>query len=49
MSIKYLSCIVFTLSLFIYAPLNAQLRLGNVNGEINFREGPGSSTLMQKI
>lgn len=43
MSIKYLSCIVFTLSLFIYAPLNAQLRLGNVNGEINFKEGPGNN------
>jgi hypothetical protein len=28
---------------FICSPLNAQLRLGNVNGEINFREGPGSN------
>jgi len=43
MSINCLNCIVITLSLFIYAPLNAQLRLGNVKGEINFREGPGNN------
>jgi len=35
--------IFITLGLFIYAPLNAQLRLGNVRGEINFREGPGNN------
>lgn len=43
MSISYFKCIFITLSLFIYVPLNAQLRLGNVNGEINFREGPGNN------
>lgn len=43
MRINYLKCLVITGSLFIYIPLNAQLRLGNVNGEINFREGPGSN------
>jgi len=43
MNINYLNCIVFTLSLLIYAPLNAQLKLGNVNAEINFREGPGNN------
>jgi len=43
MSKKYLSGIVLTLGLFLYAPLNAQLRLGNVKGEINFREGPGTN------
>ena len=29
--------------LLICTSSNAQLRLGNVNGEINFREGPGSN------
>jgi hypothetical protein len=42
MSINYLNFLAI-ISLFIYAPLNAQLRLGNVNGEINFREGPGNN------
>jgi hypothetical protein len=32
-----------TLGLLICAPSYAQLRLGNVNGEINFREGPGNN------
>jgi len=43
MRISCLNSTVIILSLFIFAPLNAQLRMGNVNGEINFREGPGSN------
>lgn len=34
--------IVFA-SLFCYAPLNAQLRLGTAASEINFRQGPGAN------
>jgi hypothetical protein len=43
MRVIYLSSLIITLIFIINAPLNGQLRLGNVNGEINFREGPGSN------
>jgi hypothetical protein len=43
MNISYFNYIVIALCLFYNAPVNAQLRMGNVNGEINFREGPGNN------
>jgi len=43
MSINYLNCFAFTLGLLISAPVSAQLRLGNADAEINFRQGPGNN------
>jgi hypothetical protein len=39
----FLSSVIILVTLVTSFPLNGQLRLGNVNGEINFREGPGSN------
>jgi hypothetical protein len=43
MRINYLNCLVITFSLIIYAPVTAQLKLGNADAEINFRQGPGNN------
>ncbi len=38
-----LNCIIISIGFCLVVPVHAQLRLGTVNGEINFRQGPGSN------
>jgi hypothetical protein len=43
MHLKPLNIFAIALSLLLYAPLQAQLRIGTTNTRVNFREGPGTN------
>lgn len=42
MYIRLLKLFVFTVSVLVLHPVNAQLRIGSANTGLNFREGPGT-------
>ncbi len=47
MQTKWQQIIVFAILIFLYAPIQAQLRIGASTTGVNFREGPGTSFKIQ--